>query len=147
MAYAAGLALAARAQSFNLLAALGLVLANMLLLEPKATKVSSISFTVLPILHRFRVAEIVPHMFMWCSRGWRWRRKKEGDRTGWHCGPTSRHCSHDGAAAAARAETCAKRTPVTGKAATPATGQAMVMTGDVEMSKSRMLKLNTRLKM
>jgi hypothetical protein len=64
MAYAAGLALAARAQSFNLLAALGLVLANMLLLEPKATKVSSISFTVLPILHRFRVAEIVPHMFM-----------------------------------------------------------------------------------
>jgi len=52
MAYGVGLALAAhllgrehrsvasRAQSFNLLAALGLVLANMLLLEPKATKVS-----------------------------------------------------------------------------------------------------------
>jgi hypothetical protein len=54
--------LAARAQSFNLFAALGLVLANMLLLEPKATKVSSISFTVLLILRRSRVAEIVPHM-------------------------------------------------------------------------------------
>uniref|UniRef100_A0A453C0F4 TMEM205-like domain-containing protein n=1 Tax=Aegilops tauschii subsp. strangulata TaxID=200361 RepID=A0A453C0F4_AEGTS len=51
MAYCVGLALAAhllgrerssfaaRAQSFNLLSALGLVLANMLLLEPKATKV------------------------------------------------------------------------------------------------------------
>jgi hypothetical protein len=51
MAYCIGLALAAhvlgrergsfaaRAQSFNLLSALGLVLANMLLLEPKATKV------------------------------------------------------------------------------------------------------------
>ncbi|WVZ85716.1 hypothetical protein U9M48_032607 [Paspalum notatum var. saurae] len=51
MAYGVGLALAAhllgrerrsfasRAQSFNLLAALGLVLANMLFLEPKATKV------------------------------------------------------------------------------------------------------------
>jgi hypothetical protein len=62
MACAVGLALAARAQSFNLFAALGLVLANMLLLEPKATKVSSISFTVLLILRRSRVAEIVPHM-------------------------------------------------------------------------------------
>jgi len=55
MAYGVGLALAAhllgrerrsvasRAQSFNLLAALGLVLANMLLLEPKATKVKLLS--------------------------------------------------------------------------------------------------------
>jgi hypothetical protein len=54
MAYCIGLALAAhvlgrergsfaaRAQSFNLLSALGLVLANMLFLEPKATKVKSV---------------------------------------------------------------------------------------------------------
>ena len=59
MAYGVGLALAAhllgrerrsfasRAQSFNLLAALGLVLANMLFLEPKATKVNAGSHAVL----------------------------------------------------------------------------------------------------
>jgi ethanolamine transporter EutH len=59
MAYCIGLALAAhvlglergsfaaRAQSFNLLSALGLVLANMLLLEPKATKVMSCPIRVI----------------------------------------------------------------------------------------------------
>jgi hypothetical protein len=50
------------------------------------------------------------------------------------------------ATTATYAAAAAARTPATGKAATPAIGQATATTGDAEKAKSRMLRLNKRLK-
>ncbi|TVU14472.1 hypothetical protein EJB05_37942, partial [Eragrostis curvula] len=143
MAYGVGLALAShllgaersslasRAQSVNLIAALGLVLANMLLFEPKATKV---------MFERMKVEK---------EEG---RGQDMADIVDPPAVTVSTVATY--AAAAARAEAAAARTPAdaaaaTGKAATPATtgkAKATATTGDAEMSKSRVLLLNKRLK-
>lgn len=141
VAYGVGLALAAhllgaergslssRLQSLNLLAALGLVLANMTVLEPRATKV---------MFERMKVE------------------KEEGrgqdmadivDPPAVTVATTATY-----AAAAARAEATAARAHpadgvvATGKAATPVTATNKVTKGDAEVSKSRVLSLNRRLK-
>ncbi|KAK3142578.1 hypothetical protein QOZ80_4BG0348430 [Eleusine coracana subsp. coracana] len=139
VAYGVGLALAAhllgverssfasRAQSVNLLAALGLVLANMMILEPKATKV---------MFERTKVE------------------KEEGrgqdmadivDPPAVTVATTATY-----AAAAARAEAAVARTPTdtaTGRtSAAPATATTKATKGDAEMSKSRVLALNKQLK-
>ncbi|KAK3144736.1 hypothetical protein QOZ80_4AG0317130 [Eleusine coracana subsp. coracana] len=140
VAYGVGLALAAhllgaekssiasRAQSVNLLAALGLVLANMMILEPKATKV---------MFERTKVEK---------EEG---RGQDMADIVDPPAVTVSTTATY--AAAAARAEAAAARTPTdaaTAKTmATPATAKATPATkGDAEMSKSRVLALNKQLK-
>ncbi|XP_012702892.2 seed biotin-containing protein SBP65 [Setaria italica] len=130
MAYGVGLALAAhllgrerrsaaaRAQSFNLAAALALVLANMLLLEPKATKVMFERMKVEKEEGRGRdVADIVDP-------------------------PAATVATTDtNAARAARPEAAAAHTTPVDGAAT-----AKAKAGNPEMSKSRVVRLSKRLK-
>ncbi|XP_062185223.1 uncharacterized protein LOC133888865 [Phragmites australis] len=123
MAYGVGLVLAAhllgrersslasRAQSFNVLAALSLILANMLLLEPKATKV---------MFERMKVEK---------EEG---RGRDMADIDDPPAGSIATTATNT--ATAARAEAAAARTAVDGVATT----------GDAEMSKSRMARLNKR---
>ncbi|RLM66294.1 hypothetical protein C2845_PM16G07920 [Panicum miliaceum] len=139
MAYGVGLALAAhllgrerssaaaRAQSFNLLAALALVLANMLLLEPKATKVMFERMKVEKEEGRGRdVADIVDPPTVTVSTT---------------ATNAARAARAEAAAAAAPAAAARTSTPVDGAAA-----KAKALGGDAEMSKSRVVRLSRMLK-
>ena len=145
---------AARAQSFNLLAALALVLANMLLLEPKATKVTNLLVYTYDsnVLAQFlkkksRVHEQVMFERMKVE-------KEEGrgrDVAGIADPPTvtvstvatnaTRAASAEAAAAAAPAAAARASTPADGAAA-----KAKAAGGDPEMSKSRVVQLSRMLK-
>jgi hypothetical protein len=140
MAYCVGLALAAhllgrerssfaaRAQTFNLLSALGLVLANMLLLEPKATKV---------MFERMKVE------------------KEEGRGRDMSdiIDPPAVTVATAATTATAAPTAAGARSPVDGttgtatvRAAKTTTTTTSVTAPDAEMAKSKVVRLNKRLK-
>jgi hypothetical protein len=144
---------AARAQSFNLLSALGLVLANMLLLEPKATKVMSCPIRVI-----YRAVRCKSSFFS-CSFSSqvmfeRMKVEKEEGR-----GRDMADIIDPPAVTVATAATttttttptaAGARTPVDGtatvRAAKTTTTKSPVTAPDAEMAKSKVVSLSKRLK-